>query len=420
MCIAIAQKAGHEISTERLRTCARHNADGAGYAFVLDTPTGPTVKIVKSLKWSNIEKQYRRDWHRHGHNTPFLIHFRIASHGSVAFENCHPFPSQGGSAMIHNGMLPMYAGERDQSDTARFARLVSQLPNDWADDWEWPTILQEAVGRQNKVAWLFPDRRVLILNESAGVKDGENWYSNSSFQPRTQNAWPSNPTQAVTTSTAGSKPNPKDLVDDGLYDDKRRKTWNSAAQRWDIKPEYSVTMPLSNQSKSIYDEDDEDGSQCLLPETTSASETKPASTPSGSPTSTSLATTLPVDRVARNIIDRNAPFRRPSTPLQRFPQDRVEMQRANGEVLSSPVEMMKIANTGITAVARDHGIWCVECGEDLSTAYARLHHDKAECQAEKVEQLMRINKGGRVAGSAQGSKPVKYAGGRTIVQYPGV
>lgn len=91
-----------------LERCANRNHDGYGFA----TPDG----VCKTLDYSS----FRYALGKVDKNTPCVIHMRLATHGSVKRENCHPFyDAETGISFAHNGILPITpAKDMTDSETA--------------------------------------------------------------------------------------------------------------------------------------------------------------------------------------------------------------------------------------------------------------------------------------------------------------
>lgn len=125
MCIAIVQKAGHQLKGEWLVNSFLGNDDGAGFAYIKDGK----VQIEKGfMEMRPFITAYDRLYNEHGKDNPMLIHCRIATAGRVGKDNCHPFRIKGG-ALIHNGHLWSTEGGRDgdKSDTREFAERCHNI-----------------------------------------------------------------------------------------------------------------------------------------------------------------------------------------------------------------------------------------------------------------------------------------------------
>jgi hypothetical protein len=172
--VAIFKKAGYNLDIALLDEGARCNKDGAGYAYVRDG----RVEIHRSVRWDNLRTQYMADVAKYGKTSHFLIHFRIATHGPVVKDNCHPFRLEDGAAFIHNGIIPVPNSEipEDWSDTRWFvSEIMDTLPVGWQDSVTWTTMLGEMIGH-SKAVTLWPNGDYLISNESSGHWETEDGY----------------------------------------------------------------------------------------------------------------------------------------------------------------------------------------------------------------------------------------------------
>ncbi len=104
MCVIIVCKRGVALpSVDELKAAYLRNHDGCG--FVSES------SHYKSLHFSTfLRKLMKRDI-----NENVIIHFRLATHGSVSVKNCHPF-YKGGYWFAHNGILPI-CSEHDKTDS---------------------------------------------------------------------------------------------------------------------------------------------------------------------------------------------------------------------------------------------------------------------------------------------------------------
>lgn len=321
-----------------------NNPDGAGYAFVLDGK----VKIVKALKWSMIEKQYKKDYRRYGDRSPFLVHFRIASHGAVCYENCHPFALSDGGAMIHNGMLP-FADDRTKSDTKELADNINKVfAPGWQHDTYAVSILHEAIGKGNKLVFLWPNYEYLIVNESSGFWRDKAWFSNYSCNIRqVATTWKKPDPPATTHATNLYEPKPRSAVqtrpyiDDGLY--APHKSWNSDTKRWDMPLPLveGETMYLINAPTRDIDE---------------------AAITAGENRELALV---------KNYEDFTKHYE--ASTSDRHYADIQAVIRANDRFM----KRMK----GATLVPRGNRLHCSRCMSDLTDIRIRLDHDEEECAA---------------------------------------
>lgn len=437
MCIAIVQKPGAEAELAELRESARCNPDGAGYSFVLfNRATNQNeVKTVKALKWAEIEKQYLKDWRRHGKSSPFLVHFRIASNGPVVYENCHPFPMADGGALIHNGIMP-FACSKEENDTRKFVDMLNSLPPEWAENEQLVQIIQKGLAG-NKVAMLWPTTEIMILNEASGHWKKDIWYSNNSYKlPSTQTSHPLgtqvyNGPWAQHTDGKYYPPSGMPRPPMGVYP---------------VRPH----VPIAERTTSIVvhdsvDDDAEDHS--LVHQHVVVSHAIPASeTPSTGKDTTSI--------VSNTMVPSPATGQQPLIPREYIEDESGHVvavrfsrpQQDNLDVVDAIIAKADEALDDAKKQGRvDTNGDCPVCGEDLTKAWNRLHHDEETCRMlathpllntsdvvgttvpKKESELMRtesisetLARRARARQAQEISEIKRYPGGRRIVQYPDV
>jgi predicted glutamine amidotransferase len=130
MCVALAVPPGQHVPESRLNACFQHNPDGAGFGYY----NSEGEQIIK--KGYKTFKEFITAYHEHrdvNTDRPFLVHFRIRTHGDKGEANCHPFALDNGM-LIHNGMIDGLGddgyGDGAKSDTAEFAELIKKTPVD--------------------------------------------------------------------------------------------------------------------------------------------------------------------------------------------------------------------------------------------------------------------------------------------------
>jgi len=186
MCIAIYKPAGKNISEEVLKECFDSNKDGCGFAYINTDIFGiKRLKIYKSMKFEPFYHQYRRAV-RFNPESPFIIHFRIATHGTVDKFNCHPFFINRDTVFIHNGIISGVTKDDKKSDTQMFNEEFLQHIDTELLVQEGPVkklIEKFVIG--SKLVILNVEGDVQIYNESSGNWNDGVWYSNYSWKPRT-------------------------------------------------------------------------------------------------------------------------------------------------------------------------------------------------------------------------------------------
>jgi hypothetical protein len=173
MCVAIHKPVTLHITKWQLHMAYKSNPDGCGFAAIVDDKL-----IVKKGVWSF--NQFWKHWAPY-QDCQAIIHFRLATHGAVTDENCHPFSTED-VAFIHNGIFTGM-GSHITSDTQEmWDTVVAPLAHTHADVWFSDAIkgiAREAFGSYNKVVLMHRDGRVATFGQGVEV-DGV-WWSNRSF-----------------------------------------------------------------------------------------------------------------------------------------------------------------------------------------------------------------------------------------------
>jgi len=151
------------------------NNDGCGFAVRVKGQI-----LIKKGMWA-----FEEFWKRFKPYMQYeaIIHFRMASMGTITAENCHPFALKGGGALIHNGHMDAY-GSKSQSDTAHWVdQVLNPLLATYPGALSQPAILrllEDSIGRSKMV--ILTAQEALILNEELGHTEAGVWYSNSSYE----------------------------------------------------------------------------------------------------------------------------------------------------------------------------------------------------------------------------------------------
>lgn len=176
MCIAIYNN--NDLLTKKtLNNCWTSNDDGAGMLWVQDGQL-QTFKELKSFKvfW----KKYREVREI---TTKVVLHFRIRTHGHVNVDNIHPFIVDDTVGFVHNGIISEFSDYTSPySDTWHFNEFLKTMPKNFTKSNAVVTLLQDYIGTYNKLVFLNSDNEVTIINEKAGIWDGESWFSNNSYK----------------------------------------------------------------------------------------------------------------------------------------------------------------------------------------------------------------------------------------------
>lgn len=111
MCVIIVKPGGAELpSKEELKRCHLFNPHGMGFA-------SPSVQY----KGMSFDTFYRKLC-KVPKSEPCIIHFRLATHGSIRRANCHPF-NAGDVWFMHNGILRLQP-YKDMTDSETAFRFI--------------------------------------------------------------------------------------------------------------------------------------------------------------------------------------------------------------------------------------------------------------------------------------------------------
>ncbi len=199
MCIIIAKtSSAKHPSEEVIRKCWASNSDGAGFAYG-DSTGGVSIskghmKLESLLAALERVRAVERSW--------YLLHFRIATHGSRGADMTHPFwVTKDKVALAHNGILrysSLCDAKDGRSDTAAFTEdVLAKLPENWHQNEAFVHLIEDYLGTGNKFAIIDHDG-IRLLNKSAWNEDKETglWFSNYSWRPA-QSYTNHNPTGTV-------------------------------------------------------------------------------------------------------------------------------------------------------------------------------------------------------------------------------
>lgn len=185
MCIAIYHDQSCPLTEDEFVTSWTNNPDGGGFTYFDEA--GDLV-IKKSMHRNELMSAYYEAIDKYGDSSPFAIHFRIATHGLVNLDNCHPFRANANTVVMHNGIIPVIMNKGDKrSDTRVFVEeYMSRMPKGWLDDEYLFDLAQEYIG-SSKIIIMTNDPKansyLYIMNEKMGhwSEDGKTWYSNKSY-----------------------------------------------------------------------------------------------------------------------------------------------------------------------------------------------------------------------------------------------
>lgn len=187
MCIAIYKKPDVEISLDTLRICADNNPDGCGLAYI---NSEEKLIVDKAMKFDDWVPKYEAALDDNP-DSPFMLHFRVETHGGVNMFNCHPFWVHDNLVMMHNGTIlnstPRPQDKDKRSDTQIFNdTILKGLAKDfYKETGAMQDLIEQYIGR-SKVVVMDNEGFVNIYNESLGNWHEGIWYSNYSYHPNTK------------------------------------------------------------------------------------------------------------------------------------------------------------------------------------------------------------------------------------------
>lgn len=184
MCIAIYKPAGKTITKDVLKVCFDNNSDGAGFAYVnTDYHGNRRLRVYKYMDFEPFYEKYEK-YTRLMPESPFVIHFRIKTHGKKDIANCHPFVIDHDTVFIHNGIISGVGHDAEMSDTRLFNReILQKLPKLWYKNDAIIKLVEDFIGL-SKLVVLDVDGTAKIINESKGVWHEDIWWSNETFKVR--------------------------------------------------------------------------------------------------------------------------------------------------------------------------------------------------------------------------------------------
>lgn len=139
MCIAIIKPAGVKMPVrETLDICFANNPHGCGYTL---NRNGVNYIFKGFTSVDEMCKSFEKTCPKQSETV--MIHFRVASHGEINAENCHPFPVSSKYSvlkkteiqtwlptLVHNGTFYSFKKEDNKhSDTMNFVKSIAPFVN---------------------------------------------------------------------------------------------------------------------------------------------------------------------------------------------------------------------------------------------------------------------------------------------------
>jgi hypothetical protein len=147
------------------------NPDGFGIAYAHSGKVQIKKTLNKKSAWKVLQSIPA--------GAPALIHWRLATHGTVTAANCHPYPLPNlpDWCGAHNGVLGAQPCEAGLTDSESYLRTLKSI--DVAD-------IERDISRlgYGKMAFLSANGETVIANAAQGEWRGEYWQSNSNMEER--------------------------------------------------------------------------------------------------------------------------------------------------------------------------------------------------------------------------------------------
>jgi hypothetical protein len=185
MCIIAAQMTNAApLADDILSRCWDDNPDGAGFMYCRE---GELVIRKPFFRFADFREAYLTEQREWAQSSPFILHFRWATHGSLNATNTHPhtiIPRKVG--MVHNGVIRIDVPKGlDVSDTVWYAaRQLCGKSQERLMGKRMRRRIESQIGKGNKIVLLDNVGNVSICNEGQGIWEGDTWYSNDGYLPK--------------------------------------------------------------------------------------------------------------------------------------------------------------------------------------------------------------------------------------------
>lgn len=169
MCVIIVKPAGVKMPTSDIINAAFHaNPHGCGFI-------SPST-FYKGMSFDSFKRQLKKV----SDEEPCIIHFRLATHGSIKRANCHPF-NRGDVWFAHNGILSIIPqGDMTDSETAFQNIIYPAIEKFGYGSMQMDRAVSKVIG-YSKFAFLQGDK-LKMYGEFIKQDDGC-YYSNLRFMP---------------------------------------------------------------------------------------------------------------------------------------------------------------------------------------------------------------------------------------------
>ena len=178
MCIIVAIPQGKQVTKQTLKRCWDNNPHGGGFMY------SNSNKVIVNKEMASFKKYWKAFTQaKENHDTSFVCHFRISTHGKINETNCHPFLVNKNLGFAHNGIIYAAPKSDNFSDTYMFNEaILKHLPNNFLTNTAHVSLISQYIGSGSKLAFLNTKGEITIINDKAGVWDDGVWYSNTGYK----------------------------------------------------------------------------------------------------------------------------------------------------------------------------------------------------------------------------------------------
>lgn len=157
MCVIIIKPANvQHLDLTTLKKAMKANPDGFGIAY----RNGENTRIYKTLSYDDFLYFFERAILTQSTSDPYIVHCRIATHGEVTLQNCHPFADRKRNvAFFHNGTLSINRTDLTKTDSETFFRHI-YLPLYYRNQYQANTAA-DIIRNYSKFAFMYKDGSIL-------------------------------------------------------------------------------------------------------------------------------------------------------------------------------------------------------------------------------------------------------------------
>lgn len=163
MCLIIDKPKGLTLPLTVLEDMVSYNQDGFGLMWY-----SKCVKVYKTAVSCPMDLFLRL---KELENHRVLIHLRMRTHGAINNENTHPYPTQNGGWLMHNGVLHNSGGlsKQGMSDTYHYIKDYINPCIEVVNNPAFVRLVENDIGASNKFVHMDKAGQVTYFNENKFV-----------------------------------------------------------------------------------------------------------------------------------------------------------------------------------------------------------------------------------------------------------